>query len=101
MKKITALAMTAPLAVSLALPMTASAAPTYDSPRDIQIAKRFVKRSFYGVSYSSQRSICRLFDTRTVYVVRRLGRSTYQHTPNSVSLREAQKGVIYALSQVC
>lgn len=79
----------------------AETAPAYDSPRDIRTAERITKRAFYRISYSNQRTICRLFDTRTVYVVRKLGRSAYRNTPARVSLREAQKGVIYALTDVC
>lgn len=100
-KKITAIVLAAPLAASLALPAAAIAAPAYDNPYDIQIAKRMVVKAFYGISYSSQRSICRQFNNNTVYTVRRLGRSTYNNTPDRVSLREAQKGVIYGLNQVC
>ncbi len=101
MKKITALALAAPLAVSLVLPTAATAAPTYDNPYDIQTAKRVVVRAFYGVSYSSQRATCRSFEYRLVYTVRQLGRTVFNNTPDRVSLREAQKGVILGLNQVC
>lgn len=99
MKKITALALAA--AVSLAVPATATAAPSYDDPYDIRIAKRLTVKAFYGVGYSTQRNICTSYDTRLVWTVRRLGRITYRNTPDSVSLREAEKGVILALAQVC
>lgn len=79
----------------------AVAAPGYDSPYDIAIAKRLTLRAFYNLSYSSQASVCRSWDSRPVYVTRRLGRTAYRNTPDRVSLREAQKGVIYALVRVC
>ena len=102
MKKITAIALAAPLAVSLAIPATATAvAPSYDNPYDIQVAKRLTIKAFYGVSYGAQRRICNSYDSRMVWTVRRIGKITYRNTPDSVSLREAQKGVILALSQVC
>lgn len=80
---------------------SANAAPTYDNPYDIQTAKRVVLKAYYKISLSSQRGICSLYEYRTVYVVRQLGRTAYRNTPDRVSLREAQKGVIYALASVC
>lgn len=82
----------------------AVAAPSYDSPYDVNYAKRATIRAFYGVEYSTQRNICRQFngtDSTTVYVVRKVGRIVYNNTPDRISLREAQKGVIKALVKVC
>lgn len=102
-KSLAALAAVGLVAGLATVPATAvvPAAPAYDNPYDIRIAKRMTVRAFYNISYSSQRNICELFETRTVYIVRKLGRTAYRNTPQSVSLREAQKGVIYGLHQVC
>lgn len=89
------------LAVVASLAIPASAAPSYDNPSDIRTAKRLTLQAFYGVSYAAQRRICNSYESRFVWTVRKVGKITFNNTPESVSMREAQKGVILALSQAC